>query len=108
VRPREGRAAIAENGYIPQGMCFKVPPVRLAEQKPRREAADPNEVEIMLDDLVRVDPFHRHASWLPHDVVEAEAAKRPRGPRSPRPSGGGPENPLDEKSSVPTVRAPAN
>jgi hypothetical protein len=84
VRPPEGRAMIAENPYIPQGMCLTIPPVRLAEAKPQRSPADPAEVELMLDDLTRVDPFHRHASWLPHDVVEAEAAKRPRGPGRPR------------------------
>jgi hypothetical protein len=106
VRPREGRALIAENPHIPQGMCFTIPPVKQAEAKPERSPADPYDVEVMLDDLVRVDPFHRHAAWLPHDVVEAEAAKRPRGPRSPRPGGAGGENPEDEKSQVPVIRAP--
>lgn len=111
VRPREGVARIAENVYLPQGMCLKIPPVRLAEEKPKRTPANPAEVELMLDDLVRVDPFHRHAGWLPHDVVEAEAAKRPRGPRSPRvpgPGGPGTETPEDDKNPIPTIRTPGN
>jgi hypothetical protein len=107
THPREGAAVIAENVYIQQGMCLKIPPVRLAEAKPTRSPADPAEVELMLDDLVRVDPFHRHSSWLPHDVVEAEAAKRPRGPRSPRVPGpgSGTERPEDEKNPIPTIRS---
>jgi hypothetical protein len=108
IRPPEGRAMIAENPYIAQGMCLTIPPVRLAEAKPERSPADPAEVELMLDDLTRVDPFHRHASWLPHDVVEAEAAKRPRGPRSPKGPPGGDERPEDEKNPVPVIRQPAN
>jgi hypothetical protein len=103
VRPREGPARIAENGAIPQGMCLKVPPVKQSEAKPERTPADANEVEVMLDDLARVDPFKRHASWMPRDVVEAEAAKRPRGPRSPRVPGGA-ESPDDQKASVPVIR----
>src|SRR5205814_144435 len=63
VRPPEGRAMIAENPYIPQGMCLTIPSVRLAEAKPERSPVDPAQVELMLDDLTRVDPFHRHASW---------------------------------------------
>jgi hypothetical protein len=82
--------------------------VRLAEEKPKRSPADAAEVELMLDDLARVDPFRRHSGWLPHDVVEAEAAKRPRGPRSPKvpgPGGPGTERPEDEKSDIPTIRS---
>jgi hypothetical protein len=108
THPKQGPARIAENPYIQQGMCLKVPPVRLAEAKPKRSPADQSEVDLMLDDLVRVDPFHRHSNWLPHDVVEAEAAKRPRGPRSPRvpgPGGSGTERPEDEKNPVPTIRS---
>ena len=109
VHPPEGRARIAENGYIPQGMCLTIPPVRLAEAKPTRTPANAADVELMLDDLTRVDPFHRHASWMPHDIVEAEAAKRPRGPRSPPGPGGGEgtERPEDEKNPVPVIRTPA-
>src|SRR6185436_1491252 len=108
IRPPEGRAMIAENPYIPQGMCLAIPPVRLAEAKPTRSPANPEDVELMLDDLTRVDPFHRHASWMPHDVVEAEAAKRPRGPRSPKvPGSGGEEHPEDQKNPVPVIRSGA-
>ena len=107
VRPKEARAMIAENPFIPQGMCLRIPSVKEAERKPTRAPADPYEVEMMLDDLDRVDPFHRHSSWMPHDVVEAEAAKRPRGPRTPRGPGAGPERPEDEKNPVPVIRAPA-
>jgi hypothetical protein len=103
VRPKEGPAHIAENRNIPQGMCLPVPPVRVSEEKPRKEPVDPYDIEVMLDDLERVDPFHRHASWLPHDVVEAEAAKRPRGPRSPRP---GPET-GEDKDGVPVIKTNA-
>ena len=107
VHPREGAARIAENIYIQQGMCLKIPPVRLAEAKPKKTAADPAEIDLMLDDLVRVDPFHRHASWLPHEIVEAEAAKRPRNPRSPHVPGpgSGSEHPEDEKNPIPTIRS---
>jgi hypothetical protein len=104
VHPPEGRAMIAENPNIPQGMCLTVPPVRLAEAKPTRTPANVADVELMLDDLTRVDPFHRHASWMPTDVVEAEAAKRPRGPRSPQIPAGEGDHPEDEKNSVPVIR----
>jgi hypothetical protein len=104
VRPHEGPAMIAENRNIPQGMCLTVPPVRLAEEKPRKTPADAYDIEVMLDDLARVDPFHRHSSWMPHEVVEAEAAKRPRGPRSPRP---GPET-GEDKSGVPVIKETAH
>jgi hypothetical protein len=104
IRPPEGKAMIAENNYIPQGMCLTIPPVRLAEAKPTRTPANVADVALMLDDLTRVDPFHRHSSWMPHDIVEAEAAKRPRGPRSPGIPGGETDRPEDEKNSVPVIR----
>ena len=77
------------------------------EAKPKKTPADAAEIELMLDDLVRVDPFHRHSNWLPHEIVEAEAAKRPRGPRSPHMPGPGTgtERPEDEKNPVPTIRS---
>jgi hypothetical protein len=102
VRPSEGKAHIAENQFIPQGACFKIPPLSESERKPERTPADPYEVEVMLDDLRRVDPFRRHSSWFPRDVVEEEAAKRPRGPRSRRP---GPEIGEDPKAGVPVIKS---
>jgi hypothetical protein len=108
VHPPEGRALIAENVNIPQGMCLTIPPVRLAEAKPTRTPANAADVELMLDDLTRVDPFHRHSSWMPHDVVEAEAAKRPRGPKSPRVPGGDGTEPPEGETGVPTIRQSAD
>lgn len=104
VHPSEGRAQLAENEYLPQGMCFKIPSLKEAERKPERVAADPYEVEVMLDDLERVDPFKRHSSWFPTEVVEAEAAKRPQGKRSRRPGGG--EGTVDPSKDIPVIRAP--
>jgi hypothetical protein len=109
VHPPEGRAMIAENPNIAQGMCLSVPPVRLAEAKPTRTPANAADVALMLDDLTRVDPFHRHASWMPHDIVEAEAAKRPRGPKSPPiPGGGEGTEPPESETGVPTIRQSVN
>jgi hypothetical protein len=100
AHPREGKAMIAENRYIPQGLCLKIPSVKEAERKPERTPADAYEVEIMLDDLVRVDPFRRHSQWFPREIVEAEAAKRPRGPRSKRPPGD-----TGDQQGVPVIRS---
>jgi hypothetical protein len=105
VRPHEGPAQIAENPNIPQGLCLPIPPVRLAEAKPKKTPADPYDVEIMLDDLARVDPFHRHASWMPRDVVEAEASKRPPAPRAPRPGPTPTQQPDDDRGDIPVIRS---
>jgi hypothetical protein len=105
VHPKHGPAMIAENRNIPQGMCLPVPPVRLSEEKPKKTPADAYEIEVMLDDLRRVDPFRRHSQWMPHDVVEAEAAKRPRGPRSPRLPG---TETGEDQNGVPVIKQNGN
>ena len=108
VHPKPGRALLAEKQYVAQGLCFGIPPAKAAEEKPRRVPADPRAVEVMLDDLDRVDPFHRHSSWMPQDIVEAEALKRPgRRAPGPTPRAPGESQPGEDRGPVPTVREPA-
>jgi hypothetical protein len=121
VRPNEGRSRKAQTPTIPQGLCYRIPPARHAEKKPRREKASAAEIELLLGDLERVDPFRRFAGWWPQEIVNAEAAKRPgrgrgRGPgagtesgASGRPAGAGtpgPSRPLPD-DDTPTITAPA-
>src|SRR5581483_8411821 len=87
------------------GLCFRTPPERDEDFKPTRTPANRRDIAVMLEDLERVEPFRRHAAWFPTDVVEAEAAKRPRKhiPGTEPPS----ETTTDENAAVPTVRVPA-
>jgi hypothetical protein len=101
VRPRMGPARLAAMPELVQGNCMPVPAAAHAAEKPRRLATQPAEIETLLEDLERVDVFRRHAAWFPRDIVEAEAAKRPRRGRT-RPVG----PPGDElPTEIPTIRA---
>ena len=70
---------------------------------------------MLLEDLDRVEPFRRHVTWFPTDIVEAEAAKRPRKGGGTVPAGepdkrGGESktpDPNADPGKTPTVRVPA-
>jgi hypothetical protein len=84
THPSERRTLTASDPNLVHGLCFRIPPERDADFKPTRRPADPHEIQVLLEDLDRVEPFRRHGGWLPTDVIEAEAGKRPRqGPRAP-------------------------
>src|SRR5262249_14180086 len=86
VRPMPNRALIASNPNIVEGICFRIPPAQEAEAKPKRRPANPAAIAAMLDDLERVGIFKRHSGWLPQEIVDVEAAKRPR-KAAPGPAG---------------------
>jgi hypothetical protein len=96
MRPTNRRALLAENPQVKQGLCFRIAPEKDSDFQPTKTPADPREIQVLLDDLDRVEPFRRHGGWMPADVVAAEAAKRPRKPGSggtgPGPGGGGEKN----------------
>jgi hypothetical protein len=105
VRPPMGAAWLAATPQIVQGLCLPIPPAERASAKPRRLPADPAEVQTLLEDLEQVEIFRRHSAWFPRDIVDAEAAKRPR----PRRPGGGQDRatpPGPDRGPVPTVTAP--
>jgi hypothetical protein len=115
MHPGSRRALLAANPNLAQGLCFRIPPEKDADFKPSRRPADPGEIQVLLDDLERVEPFRRHVAWFPTEIVEAEAAKHPRkGPRPPsptapgrsdKPTGDG-SDPKSDKSSTPSVTVP--
>jgi hypothetical protein len=86
VHTSEVHARLANERYLPQGLCFKIPPALHADKRPARTPVDAQEVALMLGDLERMNPFRRHAGWWPIDIVLAEAAKRP-GRARPQPGG---------------------
>jgi hypothetical protein len=104
VRPPMGPAFLASLPELPQGTCFPVPDAARADERPRRLPVARAEIQALLDDLARVDIFRRHAAWLPRDVVDAEAAKRPRR-RTPVERERGKDLP---DSPVPTITAPGS
>jgi hypothetical protein len=86
MHPSSRRAFTASNPNLVHGLCARIPQEHDADFKPTRNRADPREIQVLLEDLERVEPFRRHVAWFPTDIVEAEAAKRPRkGPRPPIP-----------------------
>jgi hypothetical protein len=85
MRPLGRHSLVAENPNLKQGLCFRIPPEQDADFKPSKRPADPREIQVLMNDLERVEPFRRHGGWMPADVVAAEAAKRPR-----KAGGGGP------------------
>jgi hypothetical protein len=97
------RRRIAEGPFAPGSLCLPIPTERDSDFKPRRTPADPREIEVLLEDLERVEPFRRHGNWMPTDVVEAEAAKRPRKGRGAESGGDGRGKPGDD-NGVPTLR----
>jgi hypothetical protein len=107
VRPDARRARLAQEKSLPQGMCFRIPPATQAEEKPKRAPVGEAEVKTLLADLERVGIFRRHATWLPQDIVEAEASKRPpergRGRGAARGEPGAPI-PVDE-GGIPGLRS---
>jgi hypothetical protein len=113
VRPPEVKAQIAQEQYLPQGICLRIPPAHHADDKPAKTAADPRDIRVLLGDLEQVDPFRRHSGWWPEEIVRAEAAKRPgRAPHPPepptKPAQPGTEPPTPaQPEDVPTVRQPA-
>jgi hypothetical protein len=86
MRPPAHRTLTAANPNLVHGLCFRIPEEHDADFKPSRTAANPRDIQVLLEDLERVEPFRRHVAWFPTEIVEAEAAKRPRkGPRPPIP-----------------------
>ncbi len=112
VRPPRGRAHVAATAEISQGLCFKIPPVHHAEKKPRREKANPRDIQVLMTDLEQVDPFRRHSGWWPQDIVDAEASKRKRQtgpagePGRPGREGRAPTGVPPDEGEVPEIRAP--
>ena len=114
VRPPDVKAQIAQDQYLPQGICLRIPPAHHADDKPAKTAADPRAIGVLLGDLEQVDPFRRHSGWWPEEIVRAEAAKRPgRDPQPPvppaKPAQPGTDTPPSPAppDDVPTVRQPA-
>ncbi len=85
------------------GFCLRIPTEVEADFKPRRRKADPREIATLMEDLRRVSPFRRRGTWMPAEVVAAEAAKRPGkgGSGDQRPAG---ERTGPEDRSTPTLR----
>jgi hypothetical protein len=121
MRPLNSRAMLAENPQLKQGLCMRIPTEHDADFKPSKRTADPREIQVLLEDLERVEPFRRHGGWMPTDIVEAEAAKRPRkslpgggsgpgtgGEKNGRgPGTGTPGTPgAPDEGSTPTIRIP--
>jgi hypothetical protein len=114
VRPPDVRARIAQEQYLPQGICLRIPPAHHADDKPAKTPADAREIQILMSDLIQVEPFRRHSGWWPEEIVRAEAAKRPGRGRLPapppaKPTQPGPASPPSPPppDDVPTVRTPA-
>jgi hypothetical protein len=105
VHPPASRTLTATNRNIVQGLCRDIPAEHDSDFKAERRPADPREIAALMDDLERVEPFRRHATWMPTDVVEAEAAKRPARHRNPTP--GATEPGEVPGQSVPTISTPA-
>jgi hypothetical protein len=105
MRPPERRSLTGADPHFVHGLCFRTPAEHDADFKPTRRPVDPHEIEVLLDDLERVDPFRRHVGWFPTDIVEAEASKRPPRVR-PAPGPQPPPTP-DDHAAVPTVRTTA-
>lgn len=108
VRPPANRAIIAGTDTVAQGLCHRLRGQYNADIHARTRAADPRAVDTVLEDLARVDLFRRHAGWMPADVVDAEAAKRPGRGKGQRPGGTGPrgDDRGAERDEFPTIRSP--
>jgi hypothetical protein len=111
MRPTDRRALISANPNLAHGLCFRIPTEHDADFKPSRRPADPREIQVLLEDLERVEPFRRHTAFFPTDIVEAEAAKHPRkGPRPAIPGAGDSTgtDPKADRGNTPTVHAPGS
>jgi hypothetical protein len=113
LRPSDRRALTATDPNFVHGLCFRIPTEHDADFKPTRRPANPREIQVLLDDLERVEPFRRHGAWFPTDIVEAEAAKHPRKGPAPAPAepakGRGESKGTDtdtDNGNTPTVRLP--
>jgi hypothetical protein len=111
----EVHARLANERYLPQGLCFDIPAAHHADQRPTKTPVNEQDVSLLLGDLERVDPFRRHAGWWPIDIVLSEAAKRPGRPR-PGPGtgpggqpggtpGGGDQKPRPEDGDATILRS---
>jgi hypothetical protein len=73
-----GRLSLtAMNPNLVQGLCRRIAPEQANDFKADVRPADPRDIAALLDDLEQVEPFRRHATWMPTDVVAAEAARHP-------------------------------
>jgi hypothetical protein len=113
MRPSERRTLTGADPNFVHGLCFRIPTEHDADFKPSRSPANPREIQVLLDDLERVEPFRRHGAWLPTDVVEAEAAKHPRKGPAPAPAEPGKRggdssgaDPNADHGNTPTVHLP--
>jgi hypothetical protein len=107
MRPTNRRALTSTDPNLVHGLCFRVPTEHDADFKPTRRPANPQEIQVLLEDLDRVEPFRRHVTWFPTDIVEAEAAKRPRkGGAQPGKGEEKDKAPKEDNGKIPTVRTP--
>jgi len=108
VHPSNRRALTSADPNLVHGLCYRIPTEHDADFKPTRHPANAREIQVLLDDLDRVEPFRKHVAWMHTDIVEAEAAKHPRkGPLPGLPGeAGGKEDRGDDTSTTPSVRVP--
>jgi hypothetical protein len=110
MHPTDRHVVTGADPNFVHGLCFRIPTEHEADFKPTRRPANPREIQVLLDDLERVEPFRRNGSWFPTDVVAAEAAKRPRKGPAPAPGKSGTDpntpDPTIDNATTPTVRVP--